>query len=1065
MASPRGESSWVAYLEESTRNASDLDRRINVLELYPKALQAEPGSLVLWLSYCNFYQSLWENSNSNDAGWSEDERIMGQELFSFDAVQDLWQEGYQAIQYRLNDSHELWNRWISVETDNFRREQTPELLSRITELYRERLATPHLTWDETSQSLSSFLSEYNQNEWEETMQQITISCQHSKRDTEKREPFELKLKQAERNGDVETQRSLLKDYLDWEVREVKRKRLDTEFSLCLCSGLFDRALTGLFATDEDAWQEYIVFLSSCYDTPSFLDHGLDAFQRAVQHCPLSGRIWSKYILYAEEARLPFDEVEAIKDAAIADDQLCADGMESIIEVYSAWCSYLQRTAVKDNSSASSAIEAGIRSCMHSVMKTGKRLYGKSFLGDPKYRLEKIYIQYLTETKVAPDEARSVWENLEQSAIYADSYDFWFNRYTWEMLIFASENPSSLDHHIPVTATATLFTAARRKSIDWPERILDMYLQHCSLYETPEVIRQANDFVHQTRKAVTRRRQREEEAQAAQYAAYYEAQALAQVQPEVQPPEQPDAETDSSPSSSKRKRECSVDALHVDEQSVSKRQKGNNETVDVKSASELPKRDRENSTILVTNLPYEATQTATRKYFRPYGHINNITAFVKDEKNHSTTALIEFRSAEEAESALLRDAKYFEESQISVQSGHDLTVYVANYPPAADEKYIRDLFQDCGQILSIRWPSLKVNTHRRFCYVSFLDREASAKAVAKEGKLLDGKFKLLAKYSNPSRKKNREGAVAEGREVHISNLDKTASEAEILDVFGKFGKVQRVNIPQSMAGRNRGFAFLDFETKEQASKAVEELNNTKFRSQILKVEVSKENKVKPTAKSSDFQQRLSASPAPGSVNDDQNGEATEDATRRHDKPSLSDIAARTIAVMGLPDTVNDARVKALIEPLGPIIKLIHQPGHGGAIIEFADVTTAGKAALQLNTMEYEGHTLRTGTPDELRQHRANNKDPSPNEEKTGKHQQHATPNPKASFMPPPRTIHRSAQGRSGPKRILGLAPRKPAPSSPAGADATEKNTLSAPKSNADFKAMFLAGKKDDKPQDQ
>ncbi|KAG6038084.1 hypothetical protein E4U41_004571 [Claviceps citrina] len=1066
MTDPRGESSWVAYLEESTRNVSDLEHRVNVIELYQRAVSAEPASLRLWLSYCNFFQSLWENSNSDEDGWSEEEKMMGQELFSLDATLELWQQGYEAIRYRLTDSHELWNRWISLEMYRFRKTQTSELLDRVTRLYRERLATPHLTWDETSQSFSSFLSEYMENVWEETMQQITISGQQSKRAVEKREPFELKLMQAERNGDIETQRSLLREYIDWEVREVKkRKQDDNKLSIRLCSALFDRALTGLFATDEDAWQEYIVFLSSSSDSKFFLTQGLDACRRAVQHCPASGHIWTQYILCAEEAGLSFDKVEAIKDAATVDDKLCNSGMESMIEVYSAWCSYLRRTTVKeDDGIALSAVEGGIKASMASVMQAGKRLYGKSFLGDPKYRLERIYIQFLTETKSAPEEARSVWKKLERNAIYADSYDFWLNRYTWEMLVFMSEHFPGVGHQSPSKATATLLSAATRKSIDWPERILEIYSLHCSLYETPEVVRQANDLVHQTRKAVTRRRQWEEQAQAAQYAALYEAQAQTQTQAqaEPQPPEQPGAEMASSPSGSKRKRESSVDAVQQnDEQSASKRQRNGHEAVDGTAAIEPPKRDRENSTILVTNLPFGATQTETRKYFRPYGHINNITAFYKDEDKQSTTALIEFRSAEEAQSALLRDAKYFGESQISVQSGHDLTVYVANYPPAADEKYIRELFQDCGQILSIRWPSLKVNTHRRFCYVSFADREASARAVAKEGRLLDGKFKLLARYSNPNQKKNREGAIAEGREVHVSNLDQAASEAEIRHVFGKFGTVQRVTIPQSMAGRNRGFAFLELETKEQASKAVEQLDNTKFRSQILKVQVSKENKVKPSAKSSDLQ-RPSASPAPGPVRDLEDDEAAKQATpHTHDKPSLSDVASRTIALMGLPDTVNDARVRALVEPLGAIVKLIHQPCHGGAIIEFADVSAAGKAALQLNSMEYEGHVLRTGSPDELRQNRAANEDHPARERTAPRPDGKQKP---AGFMPPPRAVHRQARGRSGPKRALGFAPRTAAPSS--GPSATDKETMSgAPqKSNADFKAMFLAGKKDGVPRE-
>ncbi|KAG6292041.1 hypothetical protein E4U09_003581 [Claviceps aff. purpurea] len=1081
MANPRGESSWTAYLEEATRNATDLERRVNVLELHVRAVNAEPGSLRLRLSYCNFFQSLWDHSNSDDGTWPEDDKMAGQELFPWETVQDAWRKGYEAIQYRLSDSHEFWDRWISVERDQFSRENTPDLLSRITRLYSERLATPHLTWDETSASFSSFLTEYNPNEHETIMKQVTSSSQGAKRAIQARDTFELKLKQAQRKGDVETEKSLLREYLDWEMQGIQNTQKDTEFSIRLCSGLFDRALTGLFATDEETWQDYIVFLSSSFETASFLTRGIDACERAVEHCPTSGRLWGRYIQSAEEAQLPFDQVESIKNRAILDDQLCKDGMESTIEVYCAWCSYLRRTAVKETDrDAERTAEAGLKDSIASVMKMGKVLYGKTFLGDPKYRLEKIYIQFLTEVKAEPDEARQLWKKLGRNALYADSYDYWFNRYTWEMLMFVT-----ICGDTPYMATEVLLTGVVRKSIDWPEKILEAYSQHCSLWESPDLVRQADDVVHQRRKEVTRQRQREEEARAAQYAAYYEsqaqvqaqAQAETQVQAQVEHPEQPAAEVVSSPNSSKRKRELPADELQSNEQNASKRPKNSNEAIEDNGlAIEPPKRDRENSTILVTNLPYSATQTETRKYFRPYGHINNITAFHKDEEKQSTTALIEYRSAEEAESALLRDAKYFGESQISVQSGHDLTVYVANYPPAADEKYIRDLFQDCGQILSIRWPSLKVNTHRRFCYVSFLNREASAKAVAKEGKLLDGKFNLLAKYSNPNQKKHREGAVAEGREVHISNLDHSASEAEIRDVFGKFGQVQRVNIPQSMAGRNRGFAFLDFETKEQASRAVEELNNTKFRSQIIKVQVSTEMKVKPTAKSSD-PQRPSPSPAPGSVHDEKDGDGDEpmqDAAPRPDnKPSVSDKAARTIAVMGLPDTVNDARVRALVEPLGQITKLIHQPGHGGAIIEFADVTAAGKAALQLNSMQYEGHTLRTGTPDELRLSRADNKD-HPVEDKPRKQQQqqqqqqkeHAK-KPKAGFMPPPRALHRpAAQGRSGPKKMLGFAPRMATSSlasvssSVGGDDATKGGASGAQKSNADFKALFLAGKKTD-----
>ncbi|KAK2609326.1 Splicing factor [Conoideocrella luteorostrata] len=1060
MANPIGEDSWIAYLEETARHASDLEQRVNIIELYKRAVSAEPGSLRLWLAYCDFFRVLWENSNSSDAQWSEEEQMMGQELFSLDASLDLWQQGYEAVQYRMSDSHELWDRWISFEMEEFTKSKTPDSLRRIIQLYRERLSVPHLTWDETSQSFSSFLSEHDQSAWEETMKEITTSAQITKRAIQVRDPFELKLKQTERNGDAEAQKSQLREYLDWEQRGTKRKHGDTELSVKLCSGLFDRALTSLFATDEDVWYDYIVFLSSTFDAQSSSDRLLDASRRAVQHCPSSGQLWSRYIQCAEEADLPFEDIEVIKQRANGDSQLCKDGMENMIEMYGAWCAFLKRMALNPTATDEQTdfAESGLKAAIEDVTKTGKRLYGKDFQGDPKYRLERIYIQYLTEKKDAIDEARLLWKKLERNVIHADSHDFWINYYTWEMLVFSSGFSCSDDRGIPTMATATLQSAATRKNIDWPEKILEVYMQHCNVYETTDVVRRAKDYVHQTQKVLTYRRKRDQEAQAAQYAAYVEAQARDQAQTEASSQQQAASEDRLSPSGSKRKRDSNVDIQHDDSENAIKRRRNGDEAVDDMASDQLPKRDREHATVLVTNLPFEITQTEILKYFKPYGHINNITAFAKDEQKQSATALIEFSTTEEAQSALLRDAKYFGESQISVQPGHDLTVYIANFPPAADENFIKDLFKDCGEILSIRWPSLKVNTHRRFCYLSFLDRGASAKAVAKEGKLLEGKYRLLAKYSDPSRKKKREGAIAEGREIHIGNLDRSTTEADLRDVFSKFGTVMRVNIPQNVAGRSRGFAFLDLETKEQAAKAAKELHNTKFRSQILQVQISKESKVKPTAKTADFQ-RLSASPAPPSARDDgdevmDDGDTSQDL---NEPPRSSEIAARTIALMGLPDTVNDARVKALVEPLGSIIKLIHQPGYGGATIEFADVATAGKAALQLSTMEYEGHQLRTGSADELRQ----NKTHSINNN-AGKPQKQDMPKPKGGFIPPPRSIRRPTLGKLGAKRGLGFAPRKSSPASGAGlAESAASND--APKSNDDFKAMFLAGRKEEKPE--
>lgn len=1064
MANPIGEDSWLAYLEEAARNVSDLEQRVNVVELYKRAISAEPTSLRLWLAYCDYFWSLWACSHSEHGDWSEQDQRMGRELFPFGAALDLWQQGYEAIKYRLDDSHLFWDRWLSLELEQLAKTKAPEGVRRITHLYRDRLATPHLAWDDTSQAFSTFLSQYKSEAWEETMKDVTALAQPAKLAVEARDPFEFKLKQASQAGDVDAQTSVLRDYLDWEIRR-SRATLDTSnLDSNICCALFDRALTGPLALDDQVWHEYLVFVSSAQLGLQAPERLLDILRRAVQHCPWSGQLWSRYILCAEEAKLPFSDIESIKQAATSENQLYKNGMESMIEMYVAWCGFLKRTALVATATdeAVDVANVGLRAALEDVAVVGKRLYGKDFQGDPKFRLERIYVQYLTEKKGAVDQARAVWTKLAGVQIHADSYDFWFRYYMWEMLIFSSSpqvnrspTPSTGSMsalRVPQAATAVLHAAASRTTIDWPERVLEVYLQHCNDYELPATVRRATDMVHKVGKAVRRRRQREDEEKAAVYAAYYDSRQT----------EQEDGNAES-PNGSKRKCGSSPAPRAQDGLAANKRQKtgqGAAEAQQMGSPQQIAKRDRENATVIVTGLPADVTQTKVRQYFKEYGHINNVTAFVREQDGQSTTALIEFRTPEEAQSALLRNAKYFGQAQIGVQSGHDLTVYVANYPPAADEKYIRNLFKDCGDILSVRWPSLKVNTHRRFCYVSFRDRDASARAVTKEGTVLDGKYSLLAKYSDPSRKKSREGAVAEGREVHVSGLDPSVTEDEIRDLFSKLGTVTRINMPQNLAGRSRGFAYLDFETKEKAQKAAEEMNNTKLRHQVLMVEVSKETRVKHAAKTVglDREPTSPASPATGQGD----GDSVSGGGDERSKPSAADIAARTIALMGLPDTVNDARVRALVEPLGAVVQLVLQPAHGGAKIEFADAATAGKAALQLDGVEFEGSTLRTGAVHELRRAKAEHKADRIAYGSTGKRAAAGDPRPapdavRTGLALAPVSIRRPRRGGSGPKRGLGFAPRKAAAageSAPSENGAPTEGGKPAPKTNADFKAMFL-----------
>jgi RNA recognition motif-containing protein len=1048
MAEPVGEDAWLSYVEEASRIAKDLVQRVEVVELYKKAVAAEPFSLKLWYAYCEWMWSLYTDCQSGDAGWPEEEQEMGRELFSLDIALEVWQQGAQATRLRLDDSHVLWNRWISIEQEQLAKKADQATIEGIRALFLDRLQTPHAAWDDTSQIFSTFLTQYDEASWEQTMVRVTQVSKLAKDLYSQREDHELKIKSAISSGNKEALEASVFDYLTWETIQCRKKN----GSWTLLVALYERALLILTA-NVSLWEDYAAAIRThtsesaskgrktdpLASDPPITPDLLTLLERATKHCPWSGSLWSRYMLSAEVQGLSFSEVEQIKHAATSSGQLDRHGMTDVLTVYTTWCGFLRRRAFGNEATDEDVdvADLGHSSSLDGFQEWGERLYGKTvYKGDPGFRLEQCLIRYLTQ-KGLLDEARSQWQKLVKS--HGDSYEFWQRYYLWEMSIVRTDSRREL-------AAAVLKQAIPRRGLDWPEKIIEAYLHHCEMYNDVESLSAAVDFAYTNSKGVAKRRQHEAVEAAAAYASQQE-----------QLPSSAVAESayDASPSAVKRKRDSTPDNEHT----VNKKFKTDE---GANKIAEHQTRDRENTSVIVTNLPPGVTQTKIKQYFKEYGHINNLT-LKEEEDGQSSTALIEFKTTDDVRSAMTKDGKYFTDRQISVQAGTGLTLYVTNYPPTADEAYIRNIFEGCGEIFSIRWPSLKYNTHRRFCYISFRTAAGAAAATELDGKLLEGRYKLEAKYSDPGRKKPRQGAGAEGREIHVANIDRTATEDELRDVFTKYGKVESVRLLRNIAGLSKGGGFVVFETKEEATEALA-LDKTKFKSQILTVELSTHTNYKPTATTINAK-ASSASTAPNAEGDISMSSPSAPQSQVASKqlqngPSRAEIAQRTITLMNVPDTVNDARIRALVEPHGSVVKLTLRPDHQGAVIEFADVAAAGKAALALENQEIvPGRKLRTGGMKDLFQEKC--------EYRTDRIESGAAAKKAAApsgFIQPTAPVKRpgpGGRGGLGVKRGLGYTgPGKKMTTGENGQtngdvsgktqDKTEKPQA---KSNADFRAMF------------
>ena len=244
-----------------------------------------------------------------------------------------------------------------------------------------------------------------------------------------------------------------------------------------------------------------------------------------------------------------------------------------------------------------------------------------------------------------------------------------------------------------------------------------------------------------------------------------------------------------------------------------------------------------------------------------------------------------------------------------------------------------------------------------------------------------------------------------------------------------------------------------------------MNLTKFKSRVISVTPSTNDTAKRQATTivNPAPSRASYSPTPGPSNSNgidaaSAGSPTSQSAATQSKTvALSDRSSRTVALLNVPDIVTSDRVRVLAEHYGSLVKVQLRPDHQGAILEYVDAASAGKAGLALDGHEIEsGRKLRVGTVAELFREKAemkSDKISAPKKKDT----------PLQAAMP----IRRPNQpgGRRGGKGGLGF---KRGGVGLTGSRATtdgsgrevgpngegEAHVVGGPKSNADFKAMLL-----------
>lgn len=1065
-----GEDLWADWIQDQILLANSIEDRISVMELCLKSVEEEPGSTKLWLTYGQWMLLLYKQAHPHDqrasdvgtipAGhvMSEEDRMVAREVFSWPQMMEVWKRAEQETRWRINDSHLVWDIWTELLVLELASSPLQEVINDTQYHFISRLQTPHATWDQTFQAYSNFVSRYDNAQYEVTMVTANRLGLDAKQTFSLREIREFDIMRASEKNDKDAELKAYIDYIDWELSQSRKKHI---FKFELANAVYQRAALR-FPSNSELWEGYAMFLVEEITTHRRRDiSALLILEKATRHCPWSGTLWSQFLLSAETSNLAFPDIGDIKHKATSTGLLDAGGLEEVLKVSTAWCGFLRRRAFHQDSTDEDmdVAEVGIRSAIEDMDNMGRTKYGTEYQGDPQYRLEKIYIRYLTQSRNW-EGARESWKKLISKN--GDSYEFWLRFYLWEMntwskLVYSETDPNGGGRPFkPTEATKVLQQALRRPNLDWPERIIDTLQHHCEDNEDAEELQSSVAHVWKARRAVQKRREKEA------YVAYEKAQVEAfQQQQQAQQDLASFQEGGQIPSKRKREDADEVEFSKKSRLDVAESTEPQDEEQHLPAPSVL-KRDRENATVVVKNLPPETTETRLRQYFRDCGTINSLK-FMPEVDGRSATASIEFDSKEDVLTAQTKDMKTFDDRAIEVQISSGSTLYVCNFPPVADEAWIREKFKKYGEIVDIRFPSLKFNTHRRFCYVQFKLSSDAKSATEVDGQDLGDNLKLLAKISDPEQKKSREGAIYDGRELYLANLDQNTTRANIKEAFKRYGYVESVRVLTRVDGTSKGIAYVVFRSKDEAEAALE-MNLTKLGDRVLNVSIStndmskrKQNRIVISTSTS---QRGTASPAPHMNGDTHSVASPTPPINSAGQSKFSEIQSRTLALLNIPDTVNDARIRALTEPYGKLVKISLRPNHQGAIIEYRNEASVGKASLAL-----EGHEIaperriRVGTVDEMNQHKAEYRSDRIPVGAAAKTSNAQLQGPAPIRRPGQHGTRRGGKGGLGIKRGgVGLSgPR--ARNDGEGKDVEISGTgdgeeRGKAKSNADFKAIFL-----------
>ncbi|KAI8645694.1 hypothetical protein BD408DRAFT_411386 [Parasitella parasitica] len=299
-----------------------------------------------------------------------------------------------------------------------------------------------------------------------------------------------------------------------------------------------------------------------------------------------------------------------------------------------------------------------------------------------------------------------------------------------------------------------------------------------------------------------------------------------------------------------------------------------------------RKERSETIILVKNIPYGTSEDDMRELFGKYGELGRV--LVPPAK---TIAVVEFLEPSEARNAFrslayrrykdsliylekapsnlfkdkfVRDSKAVTEKEEAADakpsSATDLlqtsddtsnsddiaTLFVKNLNFSTTADALRNSFKGISGYRSSRInvkPDAKnpgKTLSMGFGFIEFDNKSNAEKALkAMQGFNLDGHSLELKLSHRKADTKSKKGKTPETTKLVVRNVPFEATDKDLRELFGAYGQLKSLRMPKKFNGGHRGFAFLDFLTKQEAKNVYDNMGNIHLYGRHLVLEWAQE----------------------------------------------------------------------------------------------------------------------------------------------------------------------------------------------------------------------------------